>query len=76
MNQTFSLIVTNDPGVLLRVCGAFARRGYNITSLTLKERDTTGSSQIEIAAVCTEGEAVLLVRQLNKLIDVWQVKKL
>lgn len=74
MNQTFSLVVSNEPGVLLRISGVFARRGYNISSLNLSERDTKETSQMEITAGCTESEAVLLVRQLNKLIDVRQVK--
>ncbi|MDZ5472306.1 ACT domain-containing protein [Bacillus sp. 31A1R] len=76
MNQTFSLVVTNDPGVLLRVSSVFARRGYNISSLHLNEQEMKEVSQMKITAACTESEAILLVRQLNKLIDVRQVEKL
>ncbi|MBO1578620.1 MULTISPECIES: ACT domain-containing protein [Bacillus] len=76
MSHTFSLVVNNDPGVLLRVSGIFARRGYNISSLDLNERETRDVSEMKLTAVCTENEATLLVNQLKKLIDVLQVNKL
>ncbi|WP_410982130.1 ACT domain-containing protein [Bacillus cereus] len=76
MSYTFSLVVNNDPGVLLRVSGIFARRGYNISSLNLNEGETKEISEMKLTAVCTENEAKLLVNQLKKLIDVLQVNKL
>ncbi|CAI8897785.1 MULTISPECIES: ACT domain-containing protein [Bacillus] len=76
MSHTFSLVVNNDPGVLLRVSGVFARRGYNISSLDLNEGETREISKMKLTAVCTENEATLLVNQLKKLIDVLQVNKL
>ena len=36
---TFALLVDNEPGVLHRVVGLFAARGYNIESLTVAETD-------------------------------------
>ncbi|MCI0764043.1 ACT domain-containing protein [Bacillus sp. TL12] len=76
MSYTFSLVVNNDPRVLLRVSGIFARRGYNISSLNLNEGETREISEMKLTAVCTENEAKLLVNQLKKLIDVLQVNKL
>ncbi|MBC6974751.1 ACT domain-containing protein [Bacillus sp. Xin] len=76
MSHTFSLVVNNDPGVLLRVSGIFARRGYNIASLNLNEGEKREVSEMKLTAVCTENEAKLLVNQLKKLIDVLQVNKL
>lgn len=76
MSHTFSLVIHNEPSVLLRISGIFARRGYYIASLHLNERDTSGVSEMKLTAVCTENEATLLVGQLKKLIDVLQVNKL
>ncbi|HDX9623841.1 TPA: ACT domain-containing protein [Bacillus anthracis] len=70
MSHTFSLVIDNDPNVLLRISGIFARRSYYISSLNLNE------SEMELTAVCTEQEATLLVGQLKKLINVLQVNKL
>ena len=36
---TFAVLVQNEPGVLHRVVGLFAARGYNIESLTVAETD-------------------------------------
>ena len=76
MSHTFSLVIHNDPSVLLRISGIFARRVYYISSLNLNERDTSGVSEMRLTAVCTENEATLLVSQLKKLINVLQVNKL
>lgn len=76
MSQTFSLVIHNDPSVLLRISGIFARRGYYISSLNLNERDTNGVSEMQLTTVCTENEATLLIGQLKKLIHVLQVNKL
>src|SRR5207248_11387340 len=36
---TFAVLVDNEPGVLHRLVGLFAARGYNIESLTVAETD-------------------------------------
>ena len=70
MSHTFSLVIHNEPSVLLRISGIFARRGYYISSLNLNE------NEMELTTVCTEQEATLLISQLKKLINVLQVNKL
>jgi acetolactate synthase-1/3 small subunit len=73
MRHTLSVIVANSPGVLSRVSGLFARRGYNIESLTVS---ATHRSDISRMTIVVEGDPTVLeqmVKQLNKQIDVIKV---
>lgn len=73
MRHTLSVVVVNSPGVLTRVSGLFARRGYNIESLTVS---ATQRSDISRMTIVVEGDPAVLeqmVKQLNKLIDVIKV---
>ena len=68
--KVFQLLVDNTSGVLSRVAGLFARRGYNIDSLTVSETETPGFSRMTI--VCSGEDDVLeqIRKQLSKLVDV------
>ena len=75
--HTMSVLVANAPGVLTRVAGLFSRRGYNIESLTVGPTlDPTVSRMTVVASV--EDVAVLeqVVKQLNKLIEVYKIIEL
>jgi len=74
MKHTISVIVENKFGVLARVSGLFSSRGYNIESLTVGETHDPAISRMTI--VVTGDEYVLdqVIKQLNKLIDVIEVK--
>ena len=74
---TFALLVDNEPGVLHRIVGLFAGRGYNIESLTVAETDRKAhTSRITIVTrgaphVLEQIEAQLQSRQaLNHLFTV------
>ena len=50
-NYCLSLLVENNFGVLSRIAGLFARRGYNIDSLTVGTTEDAKVSRITITAV-------------------------
>ncbi len=74
MKHTLSVLVENHPGVLSRVAGLFARRGFNIESLAVGTTTDPGVSCITIVADDRENVMEQLEKQLNKLIDVIKVK--
>lgn len=76
MKHTISILVENHPGVLARVSGLFARRGFNIDSLAVGVTDDERVSRITIVADGTEYTLEQIEKQLNKLIDVIKVKHL
>jgi len=75
--HTIAVMVDNEPGVLARVIGLFAGRGYNIESLTVAEtRHRRGLSRI---TVVTSGTAMIVEQikaQLNRLVPVHSVSDL
>jgi len=73
LQHTITALVENRPGVLARVAGLFARRGFNIESLAVSITDDPTVSRMTIVV---GGDAAVLeqiTKQLNKLIDVIKV---
>ncbi len=71
--RVISVIVLNEHGVLSRISGLFAGRGYNIDSLTVAPVPNTNLSRLTIV---TSGNAKVLeqiVKQLHKLIPTYKV---
>jgi acetolactate synthase-1/3 small subunit len=73
MLHTITVLVENRPGVLARVSGLFARRGFNIESLAVSITDDPTVSRMTIVAVGDEDTLEQINKQLNKLIDVIKV---
>jgi acetolactate synthase-1/3 small subunit len=74
--HTLSVLVENKPGVLTRVAGLFARRGFNIESLAVGPTEHPEISRITIL-VSVEGTALEQVtKQLNKLVNVLKIVEL
>ncbi len=72
-----SVLVVNRPGVLTRVAGLFARRGYNIESLTVSPTDDPAQSRMTIGVDVDSPQTLeQIVKQLNKLIEVHKIIEL
>jgi len=70
MKRTLAVLVENKPGVLTRIAGLFARRGFNIDSLAVGETEDPTVSRMTIVADGDERVLEQVEKQLNKLIDV------
>jgi len=73
MKHTISVIVENKPGVLSRVSGLFARRGFNIESLAVGVTEDPNISRMTIVAEGDERDLEQITKQLYKLIDTMKV---
>lgn len=74
MKHTLSVLVENKPGVLARVASLFARRGFNIYSLSVGPTHQPELSRMTIVVDGTEMEQV--VKQLYKLVNVVKISEL
>jgi len=70
---TVELVVSNHYGVLNRITGLYARRGYNIDSLHVNETENPERSRILITSKGDEYIQKQMARQLEKLHDVQEV---
>jgi len=73
MRHTITAIVEDHPGVLARVAGLFARRGFNIASLSVNETHREGLSRMVISVDGDERTLEQITKQLHKLIEVRKV---
>lgn len=71
-----SMLVNNNAGVLTRISGLFARRGYNIESLSVCATEDSDFSRMTISVYGDEKEILQLKRQLEKQIEVACVTEL
>jgi len=73
IRRVLSVIVTNEDGVLSRISGLFAGRGYNIDSLTVAPVPETDFSRLTIVTNGNERVLEQIVKQLHKLIPTYKV---
>src|SRR5829696_3875660 len=72
---TFAIIVDNEPGVLHRLVGLFAARGYNIESLTVAETDRRAhTSRVTIVTRGTPHVLGQIEAQLEKMVSTRHVQ--
>lgn len=74
--HVLSLLVEDKPGLLTRVAGLFARRGFNIESLAVGHSEVPGLSRITAVVDVEELPLEQVTKQLNKLINVIKIVEL
>ena len=76
MSHVLSLLVEDRPGLLTRVAGLFARRGFNIESLAVGKSEIEGLSRITVVVDVEELPLEQVTKQLNKLVNVIKIVEL
>ncbi|MEY4310694.1 MAG: hypothetical protein RLZ71_620 [Actinomycetota bacterium] len=74
--HVLSLLVEDKPGLLTRVAGLFARRGFNIESLAVGMSEIEGLSRITVVVNVDGLPLEQVTKQLNKLINVIKIVEL
>ena len=74
MEQVISVVVRNQPGVLMRVAGMFSRRGYNIDSLAVGITENPEFSRMTVTMDADDATVDQVCKQLAKLVEVEAVK--
>jgi acetolactate synthase-1/3 small subunit len=74
MKHTLSVLVENESGALTRIAGLFARRGFNIESLSVSPGEEKDISRITMVVPGDNRTIEQLIKQLYKLINVRKVQ--
>lgn len=74
--HTLVVRVENKPGVLARVAGLFARRGFNIESLAVAPTDDERFSRITFVVDVESVTLEQVIKQLDKLVNVVEITEL
>ncbi len=76
MKQTLSVLVEDEAGVLSRIAGLFARRGFNIESLAVGHAEQPGISRLIMVVAGDDQVIEQMTKQLLKLVNVLMVQNL
>ena len=74
MKKTISITAFNESGVLTRIATVFSSRGFNIDSIAVGPTETIGVSRITIVLPGNDQVLDQVIKQLNKLVQIIQVK--
>lgn len=74
--HTLSILVENKPGVLTRIAGLFARRGFNIDTLSVGPTDDERFSRITLTVDGAVHPIDQVTKQLHKLVNVLKIRDL
>ena len=75
-HHTLTVLVENRAGVLARVSGLFARRGFNVESLAVAPTDDERFSRFTIVVDVRETDPEQITKQLFKLVNVVKITEL
>jgi len=76
MRHTLSVLVENKPGALMRISSMFARRGFNIESLSVGPTERHDVSRITLRVDCEQHPLEQIEKQMHKLVNVLRVSEL
>ncbi len=76
MYTILSILVENKPGILFKITHLFRSRNFNIENISVGVTMDHDYSRITIATNCNEKQIQQLVKQINKMIDTIEVKRL
>ena len=71
-----SILVENKPGVLTRIAGLFARRGFNIDTLAVGPTDDPSVSRVTLTLDGAKHPIDQVTKQLHKLVNVLKIRDL
>jgi acetolactate synthase I/III small subunit len=71
-----SILVENKPGVLTRIAGLFARRGFNIDTLAVGPTDDESVSRVTLTVDGAKHPIDQVTKQLHKLVNVLKIRDL
>jgi acetolactate synthase-1/3 small subunit len=71
--HSISLLVSNKPGVLIRIALVFSRRGYNLDSVVVSPTHNSAFSRMNLVARGSKESLDQIIKQLAKLVDVIHV---
>jgi len=74
--RAISVIVNNRPDVLARIAGTFSARGFNIESISANITRNPAVTKIIITTLTTPDTIAKVIKQLNRLVDVLEARRL
>lgn len=76
MWNIISVLVENKPGILFKITNLFRSRNYNIESISVGVTENPEFSKMTITTSADEKQVIQIIKQLDKMIDTIEVKRL
>ena len=74
--RAISILVNNRPDVLARIAATFSARGYNIESISANITRDPAVTRIVITTLSTPETITKIIKQLNRLVDVLDARRI